>query len=384
MQSWTIKEKPCWPPGGLWESTALASSAYLDQSAFKWTFISRQPCVDSSEPSSHICLIYIPISQERGAEGVSVFFPFNRAEKIHWCVFFVIVILIEMKIFSPQKQVRAVIILQTFVMNVLFLFCSTCYIKYGSYEIRYDQMFLRMLCLLHTEHSWASCIPGSTRSPQTYSISLDYRPAKVRAPIKELHCYVQCQIRSQWEGTELVLACVSGWGSDWTHSCTVRVLQNPGPELSPDRCCIKTALKTLSLAQGWSPHAGAYGMALPWHDVKPSADLWPKHKPAKHQASRSRLEKRIFCWVAEMNFWLNPLRNFICETKSQLQVLSLISKTWKDDFLPIKNLTFYMHLFTVSFIQTPIWNNKAAPHFQNEKNNKEEFSCPLRKFCLCS
>lgn len=84
MQSWAIKEKSCWPPAVLWESTALASSAYLDQSGYKWTFISQQPCKDSPEPSGRICSFNIPYLKrpefwEKGAEG-NVFFPF-AAEK---------------------------------------------------------------------------------------------------------------------------------------------------------------------------------------------------------------------------------------------------------------------------------------------------------------
>ena len=85
MQSWTIMGKSCWPPAVLWESAALASSAYLDQSGYKWTFTSRQPCEDSPEPSSHISLFNIPYLKrpqfwERGAGG-HAFFPFKRAER---------------------------------------------------------------------------------------------------------------------------------------------------------------------------------------------------------------------------------------------------------------------------------------------------------------
>lgn len=89
MQSWTIKGKSCWPPAVLWESEALASFAYLDQSGYKWTFTSRQLCKDSPEPSSDINLFNIPISTDQNSEREvlgSCIFPFKRVHKIHWYV----------------------------------------------------------------------------------------------------------------------------------------------------------------------------------------------------------------------------------------------------------------------------------------------------------
>lgn len=78
MQSWTIKGKSRWPPTVLWESAALASSAYFDQSGYKWTFTSRQSCKDSPEPSSHISLFNIPYLKrpefsEREVPGACIF-----------------------------------------------------------------------------------------------------------------------------------------------------------------------------------------------------------------------------------------------------------------------------------------------------------------------
>lgn len=60
----------------------------------------------------------------------------------------------------------------------------------------------------------------------------------------ELHCCVWWQFRQRRElggGLLCVLASVSAWDLNWTHSCTGMVQQNPGPELSPDRCRIKAA-----------------------------------------------------------------------------------------------------------------------------------------------
>lgn len=86
MQSWTIKEKSCWPPTVLWESAALASS-YFDQSGYKWTFTGRQPYKNSPEPSSHISLFNIPHLKrpefwERVAGG-HAFFHSGEQTKLH-------------------------------------------------------------------------------------------------------------------------------------------------------------------------------------------------------------------------------------------------------------------------------------------------------------
>lgn len=88
MQSWTIKGKSCWPPAVLWESAAPASSAYSDQSGYKWTFTSRQPCKDSREPFGHISLFNIPYlegdqSSEREVLGAMHFFHSREQKKIH-------------------------------------------------------------------------------------------------------------------------------------------------------------------------------------------------------------------------------------------------------------------------------------------------------------
>lgn len=66
MQSWTIKGKLWWPPTVLWESAALASSAYFDQCGYKWTFTCRQFCKDSPGPSSHISPFNIPYLKRPG------------------------------------------------------------------------------------------------------------------------------------------------------------------------------------------------------------------------------------------------------------------------------------------------------------------------------
>lgn len=71
-----------------------------------------------------------------------------------------------------------------------------------------------------------------------------------------------------------------GWGSVRTHSCTCRVLQNLGPELSLDRCYIKTALELLSWLNVDPLLLAPTEWHFIWHDVKPNANLWPKQKPA--------------------------------------------------------------------------------------------------------
>lgn len=55
-----------WPPAALWESAALASSAYFDRSGYKWTFTCRQSGEDSPEPRSHISLFNIPYLKRPG------------------------------------------------------------------------------------------------------------------------------------------------------------------------------------------------------------------------------------------------------------------------------------------------------------------------------
>lgn len=132
-----------------------------------------------------------------------------------------------------------------------------------------------------TKHSWASCIPGPTRSPETYSISLDYRPAEVRAPTEELHCYVWCQIRGQWEEIEWVLARVPGRGSDWTRTAaqagSCRIL---GLSWAPTGAALKlTRNRSLWLNADPLSQAPVERRFL-WHAVKPNADLWRKHRPA--------------------------------------------------------------------------------------------------------
>lgn len=87
MQSWTIKGKSFWPPAGLWESAVLASSAYFDQSGYKWTFTSRQPSKHGPEPCSHIGLFNIPYLKrptfwQRRAWG-HAFFHSREHNKIH-------------------------------------------------------------------------------------------------------------------------------------------------------------------------------------------------------------------------------------------------------------------------------------------------------------
>lgn len=47
---------------------------------------------------------------------------------------------------------------------------------------------------------------------------------------------------------EYCVSCFLAEILNWNHSCTGRVQQNPGPELSSDRCCIKTALELLATA----------------------------------------------------------------------------------------------------------------------------------------
>lgn len=72
------KGKSRWPPAVVWESAALSSSAYFDQSGYKWTFTSRQSYKDTPEPSSHISLFNNPYLKrpefwERGAEAMHIF-----------------------------------------------------------------------------------------------------------------------------------------------------------------------------------------------------------------------------------------------------------------------------------------------------------------------
>lgn len=195
------------------------------------------------QPFSHISLFNIaylkrPEFRERGAGGHR-FFHSREWEKIHQYVFSVCLTwdiynsnLNCPKHVVPRGLVR-VLICFFFFFIPHFPHSLPLYFQWEGKLVTSEYFETNCACytivLPHTATPWqsfktrpycASYIPGSTRSPQTYSISLDYRPAEVKALTEELHCYVWCQIRSQWEETEPVLVCVPGWGSDWTHSCT--------------------------------------------------------------------------------------------------------------------------------------------------------------------
>lgn len=75
------QDRSCWLSVTLWESAALFSTAYLNQSFYKWTFTVHA----SLQPSSQIRPYYVPISrgwseEERGAKG-HAFFPFTTHGK---------------------------------------------------------------------------------------------------------------------------------------------------------------------------------------------------------------------------------------------------------------------------------------------------------------
>ena len=153
-------------------------------------------------------------------------------------------------------------------------------------------MFWHMFCILHTctasnnsirlfkNHACASCIPEPTRSPQTYSISLDYRPAEFWAPTEEFHCQECCQIRSHWERIEGVLACVLAevWiGPTAARGVSCRILflswalTGAALKLPRNRFIWLNVDPLLQTLIEW--HFGC-------HAVKPNADLWPKHRTA--------------------------------------------------------------------------------------------------------
>lgn len=78
------QDRSCWLSVTLWESAALFSTAYLNQSFYKWTFTVHA----SLQTSSQIRPYYIPISrgwseEERGAKG-HAFFPFTTHGKKIW------------------------------------------------------------------------------------------------------------------------------------------------------------------------------------------------------------------------------------------------------------------------------------------------------------
>lgn len=83
------KGKLHWPPAVVWESAAPSSSAYFDQSGYKWTFSSRQSYKDTPEPSSHISLSNNPYLKrpefwERGAEAMHIFHSRQQEKKQLW------------------------------------------------------------------------------------------------------------------------------------------------------------------------------------------------------------------------------------------------------------------------------------------------------------